>query len=64
MANVRASRVSEESMAHYTPAAILRPAGREFWVIGQTGYEDSATAIYEMTPTDVVPRLVVSGGGC
>lgn len=62
--DARAIQVSENSVVRYTPAAIIRTANREFWVIGEAGDDGNATAIYEMTATGVVPRLTVPGGGC
>ena len=44
--------------------AVLRLAGRVFWVLEESGYEDTEYLLVEITASGIRRRLAVNGGAC
>jgi hypothetical protein len=49
---------------HQSPIAILRDAGREFWVLRQHFYEGVGYSLVEVGPTGIIAHATANGGGC
>jgi hypothetical protein len=58
------SVVEDESMWSVTPLAIVRVAGRVFWVATDARYESSSFIIRDVSPGAVRDVLTTDNGGC
>jgi len=54
----------EEGMWSLTPLAVVRLAGRVFWITNVSHYESSEYVIRDVSPTAVRRVLTAYGGGC